>query len=85
LPKAPHATDHQTTGPSGWGPAIAAAIAGALVGALGTLASGALTYWSHQNDVDMKMIELSIGVLRAKPTPENGPLRDWAIDVISEA
>jgi 6-phosphogluconate dehydrogenase len=69
---------------SGWGAAIAAAIAGALVGALGTLATGVLNYWNHQNDIDTQMIELSISVLRAKPTEGTTPLREWAINTIEK-
>jgi len=41
-------------------------------------------YFSHQYDLDAKMIELSIGILRAEPTPETTPLREWAIDVIDK-
>jgi hypothetical protein len=43
-----------------------------------------VTYATHQGDVDAKMIELSIGILRAAPTQETLPLRDWAIDVIEK-
>jgi hypothetical protein len=58
-----------------------AGIAGALVGAAIT---GGLDYIGRQGDVNEKMIELSIGILRAQPTPETMPLREWAIDTIKQ-
>jgi hypothetical protein len=48
---------------SGWRIAIAGA-AGALPG---TVIAGAFNYFDHKGDVDEKMIELSIGILGAKP------------------
>jgi hypothetical protein len=48
----------------------------------GAIVTGAFGYFSHQYDLDAKMIELSIGILRAEPTPETTPLREWALDVI---
>src|SRR5262245_42680526 len=56
-------------------------IIGAVGGAPITASCG---YFAHQNDLDAKMIELSIGILRAEPTPETTPLREWAIDVIDK-
>jgi len=56
-------------------------VAGAVIGA-------AITSWfnylSHQNDLDAKMIELSVGILRANVTEETIPLRQWAIDVMNK-
>jgi len=60
----------------------------AIIGTAGVIAGAAITggfnYLSRQNDLDAKMIELSVGILRAKPTPETIPLREWAINVIDE-
>ena len=60
----------------------------ALVGAggivLGAAVTGGFSYLSHKGDLDAKMIELSVGILRAPPTPETTPLREWAIDVIDK-
>ena len=39
----------------------------------GALVTGVFGYFSHQYDLDAKMIELSIGILRAEPTPETTP------------
>jgi hypothetical protein len=58
-----------------------AGVVGAIVGAAIT---GGLNYIGHEGDVDARMIELSVGILRAQPTPETIPLREWAIDVIDK-
>jgi hypothetical protein len=50
----------------------------------GAIINGAFNNYAHQSDLDAKMIELSIGILRAPPTPETTPLREWAIDVINK-
>jgi hypothetical protein len=72
---APKATDH-----SPWWLAFAA-----VVGAIGGAAiTGGFNYVDHQGDLDAKMIELGVGILRAGPTPETVPLREWAIDVIQK-
>ena len=42
------------------------------------------TYLSRQNDLNAKMIELSISILRADVQEETLPLREWAIDVNSQ-
>jgi hypothetical protein len=63
-------------------------IGGAVLGAAGVILAALITGWfnyrSHQNDIDAKMIELSIGILRAEPTPETTPLRQWAVDVMNK-
>jgi hypothetical protein len=60
----------------------------ALAGAIGVVAGAAITgafnHLDHEGDFDAKMIELSVGILRAEPTPETIPLREWAIDVIDK-
>jgi hypothetical protein len=64
------------------GSSIKYAVVGAAGLILGAAVTGAFNYLSHQGDFDAKMIELSVGILRAAPTPETIPLREWAIDVI---
>jgi hypothetical protein len=60
------------------------AVAGVVGGLAGALVTGGFNYFGHQTDLDAKMIELSVGILRAAPTPETTPLREWAIDVIDK-
>jgi hypothetical protein len=56
-----------------------------LVGGIGgALITAGFNYLSHQNDLDAKMIELSIGILRSEPKQETEPLREWAIDVFEK-
>ena len=60
------------------------ALAGTIGAIAGAVVSGLFNYLSHRGDLDAKMIELSVGILRATPTPETTPLRQWAIDVIDK-
>src|SRR5262245_52489733 len=64
--------------------ALWVALAGIVGAAFGAAITGIFNYLSHQNDLDAKMIELSVGILRAEPTAETTPLREWAIDVIDK-
>jgi uncharacterized protein (DUF1778 family) len=60
------------------------ALAGTIGAIAGAVVSGVFNYLTHRGDLDAKMIELSVGILRAAPTPETTPLREWAIDVIDK-
>ena len=65
---------------SGWGVAVSGAV-GAL---LGTVITATINHFDHKADMDAKMIELGIGILRAESTPETRPLREWATDLIEK-
>jgi hypothetical protein len=56
----------------------------ATIAVAGTAVGAWFSRQSHQYDVDTKMIELSIGILRADVTEETKPLREWAIDVVDK-
>lgn len=71
---------HKDTDRSPWWLAVAA-VGGGIFGAVIT---GTFNYLGHLGDRDAKMVELSIGILRTKPTPETIPLREWAIDVVDK-
>jgi hypothetical protein len=60
------------------------ALAGVTGGVIGAAVTGSFNYLSHKGDLDAKMIELSVGILRAQPTPETEPLREWAIGEIEK-
>ena len=60
------------------------ALAGTIGAIAGAAISGVFNYLNHRGDLDAKMIELSVGILRSAPTPETTPLREWAIDVIDK-
>jgi hypothetical protein len=68
---------------SGLGLVVGGAIGGAIVSAIALVAvaviSGVFGYVGHQSDIDAKMIELSVGILRSEPTQDTQPLRAWAI------
>jgi hypothetical protein len=60
------------------------ALAGTVGAVVGTVITGGVDYFDHKGDIDTKMIELSIDILRAQPTPETIPLREWAINTIEK-
>lgn len=74
------AEKEEKTDRAGWWIALAGTV-GAIVG---TVITGAVDYFDHKGDIDTKMIELSIDILRAQPTPETVPLREWAINTIEK-
>lgn len=59
-----------------------------LVGVIGVVVgaaiTGGLSYIGQQHEIDAKMIELTVGILRAVPTHETNPLREWAVDEIEK-
>jgi hypothetical protein len=60
------------------------AVVGAIGIVLGAIITGNYSYLGHESDLDAKMIEMSIGILRSEPKPETEPLREWAIDAIGK-
>lgn len=60
------------------------AFAGVMGAVVGAAITGGFNYLGHQGDLNAKMIELSIGILRAEPTPETTALREWALDVLDK-
>jgi hypothetical protein len=60
------------------------ALAGVVGAVAGGVANGIFNNIAHQRDLDAKMIELAVGILRSEPKPETTPLREWAIDVIDK-
>jgi hypothetical protein len=60
------------------------AIVGAIAVVVAALITGMFGYAGQKGDIDAKMIELSVGILRSEPTPETKPLREWAIDVMEK-
>jgi hypothetical protein len=59
-------------------------VVGLLGGVVASVITGTFEYSGHSRDLDAKMIELSVGILRSKPDAETMPLREWAIDVIQK-
>lgn len=52
------------------------AIVGALIGAW-------LDYAVREREMDIKMVEIAVGILRAEPSEGIRPAREWAVNIIS--
>lgn len=50
----------------------------------GALINNAFNYLDKKADIDAKLIELSVGILRSQVTDETRPLREWAIHALEE-
>jgi|HubBroStandDraft_6_1064221.scaffolds.fasta_scaffold1096793_2 hypothetical protein len=55
---------------------------------LGALLGSALTAWlgyvGRTQELDIRMVEVGIGILRAPPTDDIASIREWAMDVIAK-
>ena len=40
-------------------------------------------YWGATREMDVKMVEIAVGILSRDPEPGIAPAREWAVDVIS--
>jgi hypothetical protein len=56
--------------------------AGAAGGIVGVVITGLFNHFDNAGDLDAKMVELTVSILRSKPNPETMPLREWAIDTL---
>jgi hypothetical protein len=55
------------------------------VGALiGTLAAPFFSWVTTERQVDAKMLEMSVGILREAPKIDDDPIRSWAIKVVEK-
>jgi hypothetical protein len=61
------------------------AILVALATAIGALISPALQYFGHEHEMNVKMVELGVGILRTEATKDGAVMRNWAIDTIERA
>jgi hypothetical protein len=54
-----------------------------LLGAVGGAAIVALpSYWGNNRQMDVKMVEIAIGILSQEPKENIAPARRWAVEVI---
>jgi hypothetical protein len=51
---------------------------------LGGIVGSVLTYWSANREMDVKMVEIALGILAKSPTDPVKPAREWAVDVINQ-
>src|SRR4051812_40566245 len=54
-----------------------------IVALLSAFVGSAVTYLMHRREMGVKMSEVAIGILRAKPDENTRALRDWAVDVLA--
>ena len=77
--RSPRAAEPKSDRRSAWVTALVSALVGALGLVAGAFITAKFTYESHKSDVDAKMIEISLGILRAPLVAETAPLREWAV------
>ena len=51
----------------------------ALLPVVAVIVGGMFSFAGTEREQQTKMIELATSVLQTPPTPESGPIRDWAI------
>lgn len=57
-------------------PLVSAIIGGSAVALFG--------YLGTSREMDVKMVEIAVGILAREPTPPIRPAREWAVDIINE-
>lgn len=59
----------------------------AVISALIALGSAGFSYLNRDRELDIRLVEIGIGILKADPGKSEGasPARQWAIDVIEES
>ena len=61
-------------------------IVSALLGAVGVVFVGAADYLIRGRELDIKMVEIALGILREEPdTSQLNAARGWAVDIINGA
>lgn len=75
----------ETDAKNGWvSPGAFAAFTGCLGVIGGALISPGLQYLNRDREMDIKMVEIGIGILRADPKENVTPAREWAITIIEK-
>jgi hypothetical protein len=59
-----------------------AAVAGTI---LGGTAAPLVNYWTNERQMDIKMVEIGVSILRAPPNDDIALIRSWAIDTIENS
>jgi hypothetical protein len=61
------------------------AVAGVLGTLLGTTVSPLVNYLTNERQVDVKMLEIGLGILREPPKEDAQAMRAWAIEIIEKS
>ena len=67
-----------------WKSAVVAAVAAGLGAVIGTLAVPSLGSVVPDHQVDSKLLEMSVGILREPAKADDDPMRSWAIKVVEK-
>jgi hypothetical protein len=65
--------------------AVWISLAGVCGTVLGATLSPVVNYFVNERQMDVKMVEIGIGILRAPPKEDIAAIRSWAIDVIERS
>jgi hypothetical protein len=57
-------------------------VAGVVIAALGAGIGAGVTYLNTNRQMDVKMVEIAVGILSQEPKENIAPAREWAVDVI---
>jgi hypothetical protein len=67
-----------------WKLAVTAAVAAGLGAVVGTLAVPSLAGAMPDRQLDSKMLEMSVGILREPVRVDDDPIRSWAVKVMEK-
>lgn len=65
-----------------WGLVATTSVASAVGALIGALAAPFLGWATIERQVDAKMLEMGVGILREAPKIDDDPMRSWAIKVV---
>lgn len=57
-------------------------VAGVVIAALGAGIGAGVTYLNTNRQMDVKMVEIAVGILSQEPKDNIAPARQWAVDLI---
>jgi hypothetical protein len=63
---------------------VTTALIAAGFGLVGGLIGGALDYVVREREINVKMVEIAVGLLREDPKGRLQPAREWAVQVIDD-
>ena len=67
---------------SGSNPAWVTVVVGVVTAALGAFGASSLEYWTKQREMDIRMVEIAIGILREESNESIRPAREWSVDIV---
>jgi hypothetical protein len=68
----------------GWGLVATTTAASAFGALIGTLAAPFVSWVVSERQVDAKMLEMGVAILREAPKVDDDPMRSWAVKVVEK-